>query len=491
MSVDIIDHIPDAKAKPLKAGRLKPRAEFRARVKGRRFILTTVQNNTKLHDKFWKTLTRMSKRLNAQLMVSKFSYNKNGWQRLTTDSTTIDGDEKLWYDARCEPYFILDQVKLADTLVFCAELDILPTTVDPFRGLDSYTGPNSAIIPHVKMQMKSLATMKDLPAKLLYSTGTVSQLNYIQRRAGQIAEYHHIFGATLVEVDADGDWFARQLNSDDNGIVYDLDTVWGPTWDKPAVDFGRPTINLGDIHIEKSDEVQMQGALDMLQELNPEKVFIHDLLDMESRNHHNLGDPHFLVGKLGHTVENDVRKAALWLDAMSLAFPTTEFYVIRSNHDEALGQWVRNGSKFLDPINLRYWHYLNYQKLKHIEIGQGFDLFAFALYEAGLRYDNPNVKFVQEDQSVLINGIEYGMHGHLGVNGSRASPKSFRQLGRRVNTGHTHSAGILDGVFTAGVVGSLDMGYNKGPSSWTCSSIVTYPNSKRTIVTQRGRKWRA
>lgn len=472
-------------AKPVRGGRLHTPDEFRERLKGKRFLFTVAQNNTKLHEKFWATLTRMAKKRKAQLCVAKLSYNKNGWQKVTTES------EGLWYDERIVPYLVTEQVKVAEDLVFCGDLDLLPTMQFPLTGLDNYTGENSAIIPHTKMQMQSLATMKSHPAKMMYTTGAVTLRNYIQRRAGQIAEFHHVFGAMWVEVDKDGKWFARQLNADENGIVYDLDRVWGPTYDVPASEFGRPDVNLGDIHIEKTDANQMHGALNMLAALNPGRVFVHDLLDMMSRNHHNLKDNHFLVGQGQQTVEADVLKAALWLHTMANAFPETTFYVIRSNHDEALGRWVRAGSGFPDPQNLRYWHHLNAVQLEHIEKGKEFDLFAYALYSACPELANQQVVFIQEDQSLVFNGIEFGMHGHLGPNGARGNPRNFRQLGRRANTGHTHSAGIIDGIYTSGVLGSLDMGYNKGPSSWSCSHIITYPNAKRTIVTQRGSKWRA
>ena len=97
---------------------------------------------------------------------------------------------------------------------------------------------------------------------------------------------------------------------------------------------------------------------------------------------------------------------------------------------------------------------------------------------------------MDEDESLKIAGIEHGMHGHLGPNGARGNPKNLRTAGK-ANTGHTHSAGIVDGVYTAGVYGELDMGYNKGLSSWSHSFIITYPNGKRTICTIKdGRAWR-
>lgn len=38
-------------------------------------------------------------------------------------------------------------------------------------------------------------------------------------------------------------------------------------------------------------------------------------------------------------------------------------------------------------------------------------------------------------------------------------------------------------VYYAGMNDKLDMGYNKGLSSWTRSLIITYPNAKREILT--------
>jgi hypothetical protein len=36
------------------------------------------------------------------------------------------------------------------------------------------------------------------------------------------------------------------------------------------------------------------------------------------------------------------------------------------------------------------------------------------------------------------------------------------------------------------------MGYNKGPSSWSHSHVITYPNGKRSIITlQKNGNWRA
>ncbi len=67
---------------------------------------------------------------------------------------------------------------------------------------------------------------------------------------------------------------------------------------------------------------------------------------------------------------------------------------------------------------------------------------------------------------------------------------NLSRQGRRSNTGHTHSAGIRDGLFTGGLCGLLDQGYNRGPSSWSHTQIITYLNAKRALATMTRADWR-
>lgn len=465
--------------------------EYRPTLTGTRFVFTSAQNNTGINEDFWKSLLHFCSDKGAQLGVARFSYNKNGWAKQGGQSKfDVDADDAIWYAPEIEPYIIDRQVKVCEGLVFCAELDILPTAVTPLNGLDSYTGKHSAIVPHAKMQMKSLATMKYEDAKFLYSTGACTLRNYIERRAGQIASHHHIYGAMYVEIDEEGVWFARQINADDTGVFYDLDKVYTPQGAFSAEDIGKPVITLGDIHIEKLDPTAWRATEDMLLQLQPEAVILHDLIDFEARNHHNKRDPLFLANQFynrDQTVEGAFKLAGSFITDLNKNFPGTKVYAIRSNHDIALMQWLREGSTFIDPPNARFWHELNFKLHEALEKGYQKDMYSYAMYKSAAM----SVTFIQEDESLVINGIEYGLHGHRGPNGARGNPSGYRQIGARANTGHTHSAGIIDGVWTAGVLGNLDMGYNIGPSSWSHSNIIAYPNGKRQIITIKGNKWKA
>lgn len=483
---------PDATEKPVAGGTLEAPDEKRRTLTGRRFVFTSAQNNTNLHTPFWDALQHFAAENVAQLYVSRFSYNKSGWANPTID----DADAEQWYDPRIIPHLLDEQVKVADKLIFCGELDILPTASTPLATLQNYTGPNSGIVPHVKVHMQSLATMKNDDTKFMYTTGACTLRNYIERKAGQVATFHHTFGALYVEVDDAGDWFVRQLMADDNGVFYDIDTAYGPGWSLPASEMGESIVTLGDIHVEQIDHNALGGAFSMLHAVKPTQVFVHDLIDFQPRNHHNVKDPFFRAHQHFHgvnVVEHGMLAGARFIDGLSKIFPYTTVNVVRSNHDQAFERWLKDPDAVTDPANARYWHQANHAKLLAIESGTDLDVFVWAMQYAAdaknLRFDR--VRFIAEDESVVINDIEYGMHGHRGPNGSRGNPKAFRQLGRKANTGHTHSAGIIDGVWTAGVLAKLDMGYNSGPSSWSHSSIITYPSGKRAIVTQRGNKWRA
>ena len=472
--------------RPIAGGVIVAPDKRRRDLSGKKFVFTSAQNNTYIHEGFYSSLLHFCEENGAQLIISPFTYNKSGFQNGTRES------DDLWYDPRIEEFFVSETCNVAPGLIFCGELDILPTAVNPLSGLESYAQNNSAIIPHTKVQLQSMPRMKGEDPRSLFTTGTITQRNYIQRKAGQKAEFHHVFGALLVEVDAEGLWFARQLIASEDGVFYDLTTKYSPE----GVDYGHrvEAITWGDIHHEKLDHnisnVNWMRESCILDTLQPKHQFIHDLTDFRARNHHNIRDPYHraaMYAKHGEDVQHDMEQCGLFLCLISRPWCNT--VVVESNHDQALQRWLRDANVNQDPINAVFFHEANTEIYRAIRDNVSFNVFEWAVRKSG--YDLENVLFLNEDDSYLVHGIECGMHGHRGPNGSRATPKSFRFIGRKVNTAHTHSAGIFEGVYTAGVSGLLDMGYNKGPSSWSHSHIVTYPNGKRTIITLRNEKWKA
>lgn len=457
-------------------------------------VFTSAQNNTDIHIPFWDSLMQYVKTRNAELHVSTFMYNKSAMAAMDSKVGTGDkADEQAeWYDRRVVPYISDEAIQITDDLVWCGELNILPTRVDPLSTMANYTRQASGIIPHVKMRLLSVPTMKDDPAKFMYTTGTVTKRNYIQRVAGQVAEFHHVFGALVVEVDEHDNWWARQINADAEGNFYDLDTLW--TKHGPTDGIRVQAITHGDLHGFKIDEAIFDSVFcegGILDRLMPREQFFHDTIDFMPRNHHNIKDPHFLYQMHQHksaNVQQEFTYAAGLLEQAHRSWCRS--FVVESNHDVAINQWLRNNSVFYDPENLEFWLEMNLLCVKAIKQYAKPRPFMWAL-EKTLRDINVPVTVLAEDDSYKILGvIEAALHGHLGPSGARGNPKNLRSAGK-ANTGHTHSCSIIDGIYTAGVYGSLDMGYNKGLSAWSHSCIVTYPNTKRAILTIRnGKAWR-
>lgn len=481
------------KDKPIADGRIESFNDKRESLSGKVFLFSSAQNNTFVHDKALKSLLNYKRYKEANFYIGTFSYNLNGYQ------SGASKDEE-WYDPKIREYILNESCFITKDLLWCGELSILPTADNPESGMKAYCGPRSGILPHAKQELTSIPTKKFEDTKMLYTTGCVTQRNYIPKKAGQKAEPHHVFGALIVEIDELGQYHVRQIDIEaDTGCFYDLDKYVTPegVFDADGIE----AINWGDIHAAKIDdtvaEVSWRSKDSILDTLKPKYQFINDVFDMESRSHHGRKDQIYrmmlnLRGK--GSVHKEIVTTARLLKEFSRDFSKT--YVIESNHDRALERWLDEADYRLDDLNATYFLHLQYQRYSFLEaqIGER-DIVKLPIFEYACKktsgIDLDDVVFLREDDSVRICGeIECGDHGHLGNNGGKGSLRSFIIRGVKANIGHLHSAFIKAGVYVAGVSGKLDMKYNKGGSSWSQSHILTYPNGKRAIITIKKGKWR-
>lgn len=493
-----------------------------------RYLLTCAQSNTYVADKVWDTLMGIAKYYKAEVLVSRFTYNKSAYLKyfggdqkpgVRDDSDADISDEgasdkrlmaeKGWFDPRVHPYVTDERIELAPGLLFCGELNIIPTAVRPLSGLETYTGRRSMIVPHVKLAMESIASTNTEPAKFNYTTGTVTRKNYIQKKEGQKAEFHHSYGALLVEVCSNGDWWCRQLNADKHGKIYDIGDrddgcILFSGVGKPKFKQRVEAINWGDIHVSEAlydpEVIDLNwGEGGMLDVLMPKYQFGHDTFSFLSRNHHDERDSHrnFEKHVLGEDdVAKELQKTGEFIRQRMMR-PWCSVVIVDSNHDRALKKWLNIANYKTDPLNRICFLRLELRQSEAIcTQDENFHLLEYALAQYG-GVDPNVVRFLREDESFIIcrdagGGIESGNHGHNGVNGAKPAPLQFAKMGRRQNTGHTHSCGIIDGLWTAGVTGKpRRFKYRKGPSSWSQSDIVTFANGKRQIATKWNNKYRA
>lgn len=488
--------------RPISEGRLQAQANERRPVPDvgiKRYLLTSAQNNTKVNFKAWTSLLAMREYYDAELLVGTFSYNINAYgAKAVKRGHAPTGDQGLWFDPVLEEYINVGDdrnIELAPGLMWCGRANILPTAARPLSGFETYAGRLSGIFPHTRLAMESVASGKHEPTKFNYTTGTITQQNYIQKKAGLKAEEHHCYGALLVEVDTEGRWWARQLVADTQGRLCDLNVM--ADGETITIDNTVAGVTWGDIHHAKIDPIIEELAWaegGMLDTLHPSYQFMHDLIDFQARRHHDRKNPHKLYElfiKGIDSVEVEMQNAADFLHKADRSWCKT--VVVDSNHDNDFLRWLREADFKFDPLNAEYYLEAQLQTYRAIRQADDFHAVEWALKRAKCPKD---VRFLREDESFIIcrqnqGGVECGMHGHLGTSGSRSSPLGLSRIGRPANTAHTHSACIIDNLFVAGISGMLEQGYNRGPGSWSQSHTVTYKNACRTIVTMWDKKWRA
>ena len=467
--------------------------------KTKRYILTSAQNNTHVNEEFWKNLIALKDYYKAELFVGTYTYNHSAYKKNTKYGTDPEQDSGLWFDDRLLKYIGYgdnQNIDIAPGLRWCGRANILPTAERPLSGFETYTGLNSGIFPHAKIAMQSIPSGKCEPPKFNFTTGTVTQRNYIQKKAGLKAEHHHTYGALLVEVCPDGTWFVRQINADSSGVIHDLCLCITDGF--VVEDCHVLAINWGDLHEYRRDEEAYQlcwGKGGMMDTLNPRYQFMHDLVDFYPRNHHEIWNHHAMFTRYieeRNSVQEEMQRVAKFLNWIDRDFCQT--VVVSSNHDDAFRKWLRDADFRKDPVNAVYHLQAQLAYYEAIESqDKDFHLIEWAVQQDGAKN---NIKFLKVDESFIIGadekggGIECGMHGHIGPNGSRGNARALSKVGRKANIGHSHQAEIHDGLYVAGVTGKLDMGYNVGPSSWSQSHIITYLTGKRSIITFSGNKWK-
>lgn len=493
-----------------------PLVEPRPKKGVQRFIFSSAQDNTFLDSRsqnFLKNLEAYGKSENASIHIAGFTYQKG----LFEDHSKEAGI----YDPKIASYLMQARMEIDNRIAFCGEMNILPTAVRPLSGLDTYTRHMDGIIPHPKIALESVPTPKHQRAKQIMTTGCVTPPNYVAKKAGLKAQFHHVIGALLVEIDANGKCFTRHLLADGQGNFQDLTKK---VTDGVVTDGHRVhAVNWGDIHIEKMDPVSYetcwgivpefdehgketdmrnwkvsQKSGSMLDVLRPQFQFFHDTSDFSPRNHHNINDPHFrfrMFAQGSDSVEDALRKAATFL--FKTTRMDTESVIVESNHDLAYLKWLRTNDYRNDPVNALFFlqsQYEVYQALNRED--HDFSIFEWAMQHLCPQPGRLDCTFLREDDSFMIlgdhtTGIQCAMHGHIGANGGRPSPTAFARMGPKLNIGHVHSPYIRDGVYAAGLEGLLDQGYNKGASGWSQTEIITYDNGRRTLVTRDGPDWRA
>lgn len=451
----------------------------------KRFVITCAVNATPIHKGFWAALQQYKKRTGAHIVPCEVRY-KNPTSRYSKEDS--DGD---WFAPELTGLLQSSRLKLCKNLTLYADVPTQPTDSRPLSGYEVYCGESSGIFPHPRRALATVPSGTRMP-RILSTTGACTVANYTKSKRGKKAEAHHVIGALVVEIEASGVYHLRHICAERDGSFIDLDTYFHPDSVEPAPD--ALGITLGDLHAGRECKKADAGTKAILARLRPKNLFGHDVLDMHSRGHHDktLMGAHAKRTKGGHwdDVRAELETAAARIRQVASWAPGALFWIVRSNHDTHLERWLEECEPRKDVKNAPYYFEV-WARMFRFHARHGRWPMAFEL-EARRLGVGPGVRFLELNASKRLKGVEHGMHGHLGPNGTRGTLLNISKLGVKTNTGHGHAPGFVDGAGRAGVGGELDHGYNNLPTSWLVGHIVQYSNGKRALlIIIAGRAWAA
>lgn len=459
--------------------------------KNKKYIITSAQNATLIHQGFLASLKNYCKDNNAELIVIPYRY-KN-----PTSIWGMNDKELDWWDKSITEYIVDHELKLGKNIRIMGQIKIQPTAISPLSGFDSVSELDSAIFGHPKIEWKTVPSVADKLPKVLVTTGSITNLNYTDSKAGHKGALHHTFGAIVLEIDSDEFFHIRHITADHNtGAFYDLNK----RYTSKGVEDSKSILALyaGDSHseyIDKKVKAALYTSSDSVAEtLKPKYMLFGDILDFGVRSHHTIRDTlgrfrkHYFA--TNDNVEEALQKVADFIDEVSKPYATN--VIVKSNHDEHIERWLKEADPNSDPENAKFYHYLKYHQYQAIQDMIDFDILEFWAKHPDEQkgMDNESTIFLRRNQSFEIAGVEVSLHGDVGPNGARGSLRGLSKMGQKLICGHSHSPGIIDQSYQVGTSTPLRMDYNKGPSSWLNTSAIIYPDGSVTLINIINGKWK-
>lgn len=445
--------------------------KLKAKVKTKkRFIITTAVSGKEVDENALNSMLNFCKREDAMILIQPC-------EDVASRNSIFDYE----LDKRLRNCGFVFRDLYLNKNFYLSSISVSAKQINPLTGLDRIAqGKGSTILASPKQYLKFVANSNLKLPHALMTTGAVTISDYstdksMSKRTSYLAEFDHVKGAIIVEIENDDIFHFRQIQFDDNGSFYDFGYKYNSDGSKSKV---KETVCVfGDTHVGSHDEEVDLALQKITKSVNAKEIIVHDLFDNRFNNHHDIGKPvkRAMLAREGKTkllLEGEI--TAKWLNEWSSR--VDKVTIVKSNHDEALERYLQEGRWKDDPENLYDAALLvrEYMDKK--------DPLKFLVNDmVGLKYPE-RVNWLKRDQDYDVYGIENGSHGDKGGNGSRGSLQGIEKAYYKVTVGHSHTAGILRNVYQVGTSTKMKLGYNSGPSSWTNTMCIQYPNGQRQLI---------
>lgn len=428
------------------------------------YLVTWAQNNTPIHKDFFKNLISYSQFLNAALHVIPGRY-KN------PTSIFKEADGEFWADELI-PFLDATRNDIANNITIFGDIKIQPTAVNPMSDLQGLCYSTSCIFGSPKIQLQSIPVLPGNKPRIMLTTGACTLANYTDSKSGKKGEFHHTYGAVIVEVKNDSKVFFRQITAKKNGDFNDLyfNVSNGVVSKNDTIE----AIVYGDIHAGEHDENLLEVTKnELLEKLTPNHIILHDVFSGSSINPHESKDPFIQYGKQVHGKDDLLNEINVMFNVLNkfTKYTKSKIVIVRSNHDDFLDRWIKNEDwkKLPTMKNSRLYMQFSDRLLSQYEMNPNN---VKGIIPELINEAFPGFITLGLNDSYIVKGFELAIHGNLGVNGAKGSPESFRNLNTKMISAHTHTTFRKDGLLVAGTSTGLRLNYTNGPSSWTQGHVI-------------------
>ena len=437
-----------------------------------RFVVTTAVVNKAVNMNFLNSIKNYAERNNALVLILPSDIAS---KKKKDDKGVMELDSRL-KDFRV----IYKDTYLNENLCLCA-VKVSAKQINPLTGLQRMATKKQAsiVIGSTKMLEENVACKKGGIPLRVAATGAITINNYdtdeyMSMKRAYVAEEDHMYGAAVIEIEDKKIFHLRLVEGSEEGTFTDLGVEYLP--DGSTKELKNNVFVMGDSHTEQIDELLHRKIMEFVDKMSVSNLILHDCFNSTSATHHDKGKNltralKAMEGRLSIMDEGENLKR--YIEVLRTHVPNIT--IVRSNHDRHLDTYLEEGRFMKDPINTYAGLKLSSAYLEGLNPLQ-------YLLEDMLGLSKTGVTWLKQDESFMFKGIELGMHGDKGANGSRGSLVTFERSVGNCVTGHTHAGKRLRRACCVGTVANLDQGYNEGLTSWSRTCCICYSNGTKQLV---------
>ncbi len=441
----------------------------------KKFVVTTVVSGKAVNLDFYNSIKTYCQVNNAKLICIPCQ---------DVVSRNRDMNEWTFPVALKDENFVHRDTSLNENL-FISSIKMSAKHIRPITGIGRIGQRNGSYIfasPKQFLEYVGSSSDGDKMPNAVMTTGAItandySNDRYMSDRTSYIAENDHVFGAIVVDIESEKRFHFRQIQADSvDGSFYDLAVKYNADGTTEKVS---PDLIMGDLHAGEHDPVIFSQTLDMIKELDINNVYVHDAFSGYSVTHYDENSPHKKAKKVMNNMNKFIDEVEIGAGLFSqiLSMAKGKIFRVKGNHDEWFERYLERGAYVDDPVN--HYEALDYAKLYLA----GIEPLPFAYADFLSDDEIERIEFLTRDDDRKVGGVELAKHGDICQNGSKGSLIGAEKAFGDCVIGHSHTAAIHRSVYRVGTSTLMKLSYTSGPSTWTWTHCLVYPNGARQLIT--------